>query len=384
MSTINSQLRCVALSKQGLTSDQPFGAGVTGTRNAIEHLGYVQIDTLSVVERAHHHTLWNRVKDYDQSHLNDLVRKQVIFEYWYHAASYLPVKDYRFALPNMESVRNNESRYFANVDKRIMKEVLARAKADGPFRLRNLEKAQAVKETWWNWEPTKRAVEKLFMQGDLMISKRDGMEKIYDLTERCLPSDINLSMPSTTEYATYLFDTTLRAHGVITEKQLLHLRKGKALRTAMREVINERLKDQTIQVLDADKQPVIYVETKALEHNKLTNVLVKILSPFDNAVIHRDRLNLLFGYDYRIECYVPKPKRVFGYFCLPILYGDKFVGRIDCKANRAERCFDILSLHLEDQILNEETFLIALNDEIQKFAIFNKCPSFKKIKSLSC
>jgi uncharacterized protein YcaQ len=101
-----SQWRRLALSKQGLASQRQFGTGLSGTRRAIEHLGYVQIDTLSVVERAHHHVLWNRVPGYDPSHLNQLVSKQHIFEYWYHAASYLPMRDYRYALPHMTSVRN--------------------------------------------------------------------------------------------------------------------------------------------------------------------------------------------------------------------------------------------------------------------------------------
>jgi len=371
---MTSQLRSIALSRQGLASQQPFGEGLSGTYSAIEHLGYVQIDTLSVVERAHHHVLWNRVPNYDTSYLNQLVSEQYIFEYWYHAASYLPMRDYRYALPHMASIRNGENRYYTNVDEHLMKEVLARVSAEGALRLRDLNMGNKGKGNWWNMGPGKRALEKLFMQGDLMVCERNGMEKVYDLTERCLPEGIDLSVPTLSEYAAYLFDTTLRAHGVFTWKQLLHLKTGKPLRDAMREVLDERIEAGAVSALDSANGTTAYVDTRALEQAPPIEEKLKVLSPFDNVVIHRDRLSSLFEFDYRIECYVPESKRVFGYFCLPILYGDKFVGRIDCKAHRADQRFEILSLHLEEGSLDRDQFFPALIDELQRFADFNKCP----------
>ena len=369
-----SKLRHLALSKQGLKT-QNFGSGLSGTLSVIEHLGYVQIDTLSVVERAHHHVLWNRVTFYEQSHLNQLISKQNIFEYWYHAASYLPMRDYRYALPNMISIKNNDNRYFKNIDQHLMNEILARVKAEGPLKSRDFDKGSKGKGKWWNWGPTKRAIEKLFMQGDLMVCERQGMEKVYDLAERCLPSDIDISVPTLDEYATYLFDTTLRAHGVFTLKQLLHLKTGKAIRDAMYKVLNERLENEEVTEFDKETLATIYVATNLLETtaNTFTNT-VKILSPFDNAVIHRERLNELFGFNYKIECYVPAAKRQFGYFSLPILFGNKFVARIDCKAHRAEQRFEVLNLHFEDIEFDRDLFLPAFKNEIQNFAHFNQCP----------
>ncbi len=371
---MTSQWRCLALSTQGLASRQPFGAGLPGTRSAIEHLGYVQIDTLSVVERAHHHVLWNRVPGYDPSHLNQLIREQHIFEYWYHAAAYLPMRDYRYALPHMTSIRNGENRYYTHVDKHLMNEILARVSAEGALRLRDLDKGNKDPGSWWSMEPGKRALEKLFMQGDLMVCERNGMEKVYDLAERCLPADIDLSVPTLKEYADYLFDTTLRAHGIFTWKQLLHLKTGKPMRDAMRDVLDERIDAGVVRALDNADAPVAYVDIKALKHVPTIDDALKVLSPFDNLVIHRDRLSTLFKFDYRIECYVSAPKRIFGYFCLPILYGDKFVGRIDCKAHRADRRFEVLSLHLEDSPLDRDLFFPALRNALQRFAEFNKCP----------
>ncbi|MDQ6984410.1 MAG: crosslink repair DNA glycosylase YcaQ family protein, partial [Ghiorsea sp.] len=351
-----------------------FGSGVDGTLQAIKHLGYVQVDTLSVVERAHHHVLWNRVPDYNPNHLNQLVDDKHIFEYWYHAASYLPMRDYRFALPNMLSIRNGENRYYTKVDKGLMKEILARVRSEGPLRLRDLDTAHKTQGKWWDMAPCRRALEVLFMQGDLMVCKRNGMEKVFDLSERCLPDGINLNMPTLTEYAAYLLDTTLRAHGIFTWKQLLHLKTGKAMRDTMRVVLDERIEAGVIMALNHPDMPNTYITTQALEQPPIKDNRLKILSPFDNAVIHRDRLNTLFHFDYKIECYVPAPKRVFGYFCLPILYGDTFVGRIDCKTHRAEQRLEVLSLNLEGETLDQGQFIPALMDELQKFADFNKCP----------
>jgi uncharacterized protein YcaQ len=309
--------------------------------------------------------------------LNQLVSEQHIFEYWFHAASYLPMPDYRHALPRMASIRNGENRYYTNVDKYLMNEILARVRAEGALRLRDLDNrkmANKGKGNWWNLGPGRRALDKLFMQGDLMVCERIGMEKVYDLAERCLPEGIDLSMPTPSEHAAYLFDTTLRAHGVFTWKQLLHLNPGKPLRDAMGDVLNQRIEAGMVKALGDAGTPIAYVDIKALDQAPRVDGTLKILSPFDNALIHRDRLSTLFGFDYRIECYVPASKRVFGYFCLPILYGDKFVGRIDCKAHRAEQRFEVLSLHLEDGTLDRAQFFPALRDELQRLADFNKCP----------
>lgn len=377
-------LRRLALSHQGLISPASFGTGLSGTRHAIEHLGYVQIDTISVVERAHHHILWSRVPDYQQNHLNQLVKQQHIFEYWFHAASYLPMQDYRYALPHMTSIRNGEHRYFNRGDQAFMNEILARAKAEGSIRLRNIEQGNKQNSGgWWNSSLARRSIEQLFMQGDLMISERNGMEKVYQLTEYCIPSHLDLSVPTLEEYARYLFNTTLRAHGVFAWKQLLHLKVGQKIREAMRDIVNEQLDAGVITTLaqlgSSDKESQnLYIKTDALEQIPNIELKVKILSPFDNLVIHRERLNTLFKFDYRLECYVTPPKRIFGYFCLPILYGDQIVGRIDCKAHRAKNQFEVISLHLEPQHLNHTIadpahFFSALNTEIRHFAQFNQC-----------
>ncbi|WP_447512174.1 winged helix-turn-helix domain-containing protein [Acinetobacter pittii] len=370
---MTSSLKQLTLFNQGLGKTSRFAKGMDGTLQAIEHLGYVQIDTISVVERAHHHILWSRVPDYDLSHLNSLVGERQIFEYWYHAASYLPMKDYRYALPAMMSVRNGESRYFNRGDQHLMNEILARVRAEGKIRLRDIDKNNKKSlGNWWNTGPGRRAFEQLYMQGDLMICERNGMEKVFDLTERCLPENIDLSMPTLYEYAQYLFNNTLRAHGAFTWKQLVHLKKND-LKETMRVVLKEHIDAGVVSAIKLEKGQMLYVEVAAMEQKVSTDFGLKILSPFDNSFIHRDRLASLFEFDYRIECYVPAAKRVYGYFCLPILYQDELVGRVDCKAHRSIKELEVISLHLEKTVKNKELFFFELEQELKRFAAFNQC-----------
>ncbi|MCU7696623.1 winged helix DNA-binding domain-containing protein [Acinetobacter sp. AYS6] len=370
---MTSSLKQLILFNQGLGKTSRFAKGVNGTLQAIEHLGYVQIDTISVVERAHHHILWSRVPDYELSHLNYLVRERQIFEYWYHAASYLPMKDYRYALPAMMSIRNGESRYFNRGDQHLMNEILARVRAEGKIRLRDIDKNNKKSlGNWWNTGPGRRAFEQLYMQGDLMICERNGMEKVYDLTERCLPENIDLSMPTLYEYAQYLFNNTLRAHRAFTWKQLVHLKKND-LKEIMRVVLKEQIDAGVVSAIKLENGQTLYVDVAAIEQKVTTDFGLKILSPFDNSLIHRDRLTSLFEFDYRIECYVPAAKRVFGYFCLPILFQDELVGRVDCKAHRSIKELEVISLHLEKTVKNKELFFFELEQELSRFAAFNQC-----------
>ena len=366
-------LQQLALSQQGLGAQSAFGSGLDGTLRAIAHLGYVQIDTLSVIERAHHHVLWSRVPGYAPEHLNQFCAQGQIFEYWFHAAAYLPMRDYRFALPRMQSFRGGESPYFKSVEPTLMAEILARVRGEGELRSRDLkDRSQGA---WWNQGPGRRALDKLFMQGDVMIRERKGMEKIYVLPEQLLPADTDLSEPSVQEMAAHLLEQALRAHGVVTWTQLVHLRTGKALRAAMRELLNAQVASGHLISLTDSAQPDTYLQPSALapaSHRKPADK-VQLLSPFDNAVIHRDRLQQLFGFNYRLESYTPAAKRIYGYFCLPILWRGRFAGQVDCKANRATKRLDVLSLHLETAIAANARFTEKLNQALHELALFCGC-----------
>ncbi|WP_288442805.1 crosslink repair DNA glycosylase YcaQ family protein [uncultured Chryseobacterium sp.] len=368
-------LKRLTLDSQGLTQNTPFGTGKTAVLNAFEHLGYIQIDTLSIVERAHHHTLWTRIPDFKADNLEELVEDRKVFEYWFHAASYLPMQDFRYVLPQMLMIKRGESRYY-NADPKVMKYVVDTIRNEGPKRARDFENESHKAGSWWNWKPAKLALERLFMQGDLMISGRSGMQKTYDLAERVLPSSTNTSEPTPLEFAEYLVKTNLRAYGFTTLKQITHLRKGNALKTNVNKVLQMMLEEDTISKVTSEGGSSVFVQNEILEKTfDQASSSVWLLSPFDNSIIHRDRIKQIFDFDFRLECYTPKEKRQYGYFCLPILFGDQFIGRVDCKAHRKEKKLELIHLHIENSTINLDLWLKPFIETLKRFAIFNGCES---------
>lgn len=365
------KLRRIALNQQGLLRADAFGRGKRATLRAIEQLGYVQIDTISVVERAHHHVLWSRVANYTPRFLDQLVAERKIFEYWFHAAAWLPMADYRFALPRMAQM-NGERDWFENCDQKLVREILARIASEGPLRARDFEDSSGGNTGWWDWKPAKQALEQLFMQGELMVSARQGFQKVYDLPERVLPDWVDTRVPEMDEYASYLIDTTLRAHGFASSASMTYLRKGQKLRGAVRRQLQQRIEAGLLTTVNTGNNNFVYINPELLESRAPRSVAqVRILSPFDNTVIQRQRGRDIFSFDYRIECYVPKPLRQFGYFCLPIMYRDRLVGRIDCKAHRVDNSLEIKSLHIEQKV--DEHFVDLLCQALLSFAEFNGC-----------
>lgn len=368
-------LQLITLERQGLTQTTPFGTGKDAVLSALEHLGYIQIDTLSVVERAHHHTLWTRIPDFQTDYLEELVEERKVFEYWFHAASYLPMQDFRYALPQMLHVKQNESHYY-NADKKVMEYVVDTIRAEGPKMARDFESKKDKAGSWWNWKPAKLALERLFMQGDLMISGRSGMQKTYDLTERVLPISINITAPTSLELAEYLVKTTLRAYGFTTLKQITHLRKGELLKKNVNLVLQSLLEKGEIQKISPDGLSSVFIQNDLLERaDDIKSTEVRLLSPFDNSIIHRDRVKQIFDFDFRLECYVPKEKRQYGYFCLPILFGNTFIGRVDCKAHRKDKKFELIHLHIENTDIAMELWLPSFINAVKRFASFNNCES---------
>ncbi|GAB3035582.1 winged helix-turn-helix domain-containing protein [Bowmanella dokdonensis] len=369
------RLRRLALAAQGLLQAQLFGRGLSGARKAIEHLGYVQIDTISVVERAHHHVFYNRVPGFAPDMLHRLLQRRGIFEYWSHAAAFLPMEDFRFSLPYKEAIKSGQIHWRKNPDTKLMGELLARIRAEGPLRSRDLDSGQSKGAGWWDWKPEKKALEQLYMQGDLMVSDRDGFQKTYDLTERVLPEGVDTSTPDMAEFAVHLVEQQLRCHGFATLKGLTYLRRIKGLRQAVKALVDERLSQGQLEQVSLGSELFI-LEAGALEQPlPRVNGRLQILSPFDNAVIQRERLKAIFGYDYQIECYVPGPKRRYGYFCLPLLYRDEFIGRMDCKAHRKTGRLEIKSVHFEPHRFDQDTLTAAFAEAVSQFCRFQQCDS---------
>jgi len=209
------------------------------------------------------------------------------------------------------------------------------------------------------------------MQGDLMVVGREGFQKRYDLTEKVLSEKIDTRYPDFQEQAAYLLRTNLRAHGFVNLKTVCYLRKGKELRQAIKEQIESLIDQKKLLPIQAPGGELFYTEPKMLDQKYRASERVKLLSPFDNLVIQRERCREIFEFNYQIECYVPKAKRQYGYFCLPILFKDKLLGRVDIKADRKTSVMKILNFQLE--LDREDHIIECLAKAIKEFMMFNSC-----------
>ncbi|MEO8512013.1 MAG: crosslink repair DNA glycosylase YcaQ family protein [Ignavibacteria bacterium] len=347
--------------------------------NIIEQLGYVQIDTISIVERAHKHVLWTRLPEYKNEMLDQLIDKdKMVFEFWDHAAAYMPMKHFRFTLPRKE-MYSKKYKHWADKNKKLLKFILERITNEGPLQSRNFDEP-AKRGVWWDWKPAKDGLEFLFHTGKLVAKARKNFQKVYELPERFLPSDLNTSFPNDEELSEHLILKSINSNGLSSEKELTYLRLHN--RTSTKNTLYRLIEEKKIVPLHVNgiDEDVYYSTNKNL--NSLESFeqekSVQILSPFDNIVIQRKRLNTLFGFDYIIECYVPAPKRKFGYFCLPVVYGNRFVAKIDTKADRKSGEFRIINEFREKDFKSTTDFEEKLQIKLLQLAEFSGCKTIKK------
>ncbi|MBN2619969.1 YcaQ family DNA glycosylase [candidate division WOR-3 bacterium] len=376
------QARDIALKHQ-LLCEPPALKGKSGTLKTIEHLGYVQIDTISVIERSHHIVLHTRGPDYTHDHLHALQAcDKKIFEYWAHAASYVPMSDYRFYLRKMkdEHIYEGWMERWSKKYPHILRHVRQRIKKEGALSANDFGDIKNRKRgPWWDWKPAKTALEMLFWKGKLMIHERRNFQRVYDLTERVLPEHIDTTMPSHTEEEEFLITRALSAMGVATIKDISRYiqtrRKLQDRLTAMCKAGTVK----TVKIENVDKPYFMLsrsIRTIDLKP-RVRDDTVHFLSPFDNAIILRDRTRALFDFDYALECYTPPKKRKYGYFCLPVLWKNNLIGRIDPKADRANRVMHIRSIYLEKSELINDKFFISFAACIRSFADFHNCPDVR-------
>lgn len=365
------EARKLVLQSQRVLTAEKTGPAIDATLGVIEHLGYIQIDTISVIQRAHHHTLWSRNPRYHNSHLDLLLQQSKVLEYWAHAAAYLPMRDYRFYLPDMVAIANGRKHWY-ECDPKLKQQVLKRIVDEGPARARDFERQETGKLTMWERKPAKYALEQLFMEGKLMIARRQGFQKVYDLRSRVLPAAVDTSIPSTSEWSRFLIDKYLHANGLGQASEICYLRKG-IKGDVQVELDNMLEQGELVRITVNSECYYVFPQMLDLLAKPLSKMRLKILSPFDNFVIQRKRMAQLFDFDYQIECYVPAAKRKHGYFCLPIVWNASLAARMDCKAERKTGSLIIHNLLLEPTIKQFDKFTYALAKELEKFMHFNGC-----------
>jgi uncharacterized protein YcaQ len=335
-----AQARQLWLRAQRLDTPTPFGDGPAATAAAVEHLGYVQIDTINVIERCHHHILWTRIPGYRRADLRQAQSiDKSIFEYWTHALSYVPTKDFRFFIPNMKLHRREGHKWFAGVKPADLRKVLRLIRKNGALTIRDIDDDVLVdkEHLWASRKPSKRALQLAFYTGALTISERNGMLKTYELMQRHFGWDKPPKSASTTEVSNYLLDRALRAQEIVSLDSICHL--DAPSKPAIRRLIEARVrrKELIAVALDGAGKQEHWARPEPLETGGPASEMVHLLSPFDPLIIQRKRTELFFGYGHRFEAYVPREKRLFGYFALPVLVGDDIVAAIDLKTDRKNR-----------------------------------------------
>lgn len=375
MELTQSQARKIILSAAGLARKAQFGSGIEAVYKVIDHLGFVQLDTNAVVQRAHHHVMAARIPDYKTEWLAELCQDGQVFEYFMSDSGYIPMHDYRFTLP-VKNAFKTQRKPLTKPETDAMKQIMDRVERDGPVMVGDFENDRLEASSgWWDWRPAKVALERLYLDGRLMISRTKSFHKVYDLPLNLVTADTDLTMPTAEEYAQFIIRRTLGALGIASVKEMAwrarHV-KGHLIKKELAKM------DLTAVSVEGLKGPY-YMLPEQKTNVKISND-VFILSPFDILNVFRHRLKDFFNFDYQIECFVPAPKRVYGYFCLPILAGDTFIARMDAKADRKQQVLIVHNIHFEKVDLDEAT-LNKLIEALKAFMRFNECREITFSKS---
>jgi uncharacterized protein YcaQ len=351
----------------------------------VDQLGAVQIDTLQMVARAHYITLWSRHGAYDPSHFDVLAstpEQRKIFEGWYHAACFVPLHEYRYQMPHQRRLREDGHQWFQNWIKEpghgeLVDAVRARILAEGGMRTSDFE-GDGKRGSWWDWKPAKLALEHMYAFGELMIAGRVKFQRVYDLTERVLPSWVDATEPTFEDRNRFWIERGAKALGVslprnpadYTWMKLSQARPiiAQAIRDgALVEVQGETMKGVKTFVVHRDNFELLEKAADGAISPRRTT----FLNPFDNLWWAQGRDEALWGFRQRLEAYTPAPKRVYGYFCLPILYRDQLVGRFDPKLERKNGLLRLKALYLEPGVIPDDELIAAVAVAMRDFMAFH-------------
>ena len=373
--------RALLLAAQGLSSPPERPATKEDVLGAVRRMGVLQIDSIAVVARSPYLVLWSRLGSYEPRWLDELLAEGVLFEYWAHAACFIPIEDYglyrRFMLEGEEKARAWFSAHPEEIGR-----VLARLREGGEVRSAEFARADGRAGGWWEWKPEKRALEHLFSAGELMISRRDpNFHRVYDLRERvlerALPGWEDALAPSSEEVQRTLALGAVRALGVAVARWVPDYFRmpKKGIASLLEELAGEgallhaRIEDEPAYV-----HPDNAELAEAAISGELRPSLTTLLSPFDPVIWDRTRALDLFGFEYRIEVYTPAARRRYGYYSLPILHRGALVGRLDAKAHRKQGLLEVRALHLEPGAQAAKDLLVGIAGALRGCADWHGTP----------
>src|SRR5215213_1867223 len=350
--------------------------------DTIRRIGVLQIDSISVVARSPYLVLWSRIGAYDPVWLDELLAEGELFEYWSHAACFIPIDDYGLYRRLMLG-KTDKTRAWMEAHPDALERVMGRIRQDGPVRSAEFARTDGKAGGWWEWKPEKRALEHLFAAGELMISRRENFHRVYDLREHvlanALPDWEDALAPNEEEVRRALALKAVRALGVALARWVPDY-----FRTPKKGVVGllEELADEGELVragIEGLDEPAYVHPDNARPAEKilsggLRSSVTTLLSPFDPVVWDRARALELFDFEYKIEVYTPAARRRYGYYSLPILHNGALVGRLDAKAHRKQGTFEIKAIHLEPDTPVNDDLVSGLAGALRDCAGWHKTP----------
>ena len=378
-----TQARNLQLAAQGLLNPLPRPATRSSLRNCITRMQLLQIDTIHVVARSPYLVLFSRLGGYPTAWLDDALAQGHLFELWAHEACFAPLQD----LAHHRSYNQHNRRKWGiaggeagHAEQRAsLDSLLAHIEAKGPVKSSDFERTDGKSGGWWGWKDEKRWLEVLFARGDLMVARRERFQRVYDLAHRVHPSLAQMELPAADTVYTDFIERSTQALG-ITQARWVHdyFRLKPRLKDADLDALVDLGRVRRIKV-EGWSAPA-YVHTnhasllKKASTGKLSATHTTLLSPFDPLVWDRERASSLFGFDYRIECYTPEEKRIYGYFVLPILHRGRLIGRLDAKAHRSQGVFEVKALYLEAGIKLDDEAVQDVAAAIARCATWHATP----------
>jgi uncharacterized protein YcaQ len=348
-----AQVRRVALAAQGF-ADPPASRPVAGraVKRLFDRVGLVQIDSVNVLSRAHYLPLFSRAGAYDPAVLDRAAHyaPRRLFEYWGHEASLIPVGLQPALRWRMERAADDAWGGMVRIQRdrpELIRDVLEEVRATGPVAASAVLEHERPKRTgpWWDWSDVKRAMEWLFWSGQVTSARRRGFERLYDLPERVLPPEVLAApTPPVEEAQRELLRVAARSLGVATESDLRDYFRLPAAEAKLRVAELVEAGELWEAEVEGWRQPGL-VHPEARFPRRVD--ACALVGPFDSLIWERPRVERVFGFRYRIEIYVPAPKRVHGYYVLPFLLGDRLVARVDLKADRQGGALRVQAAHAE-------------------------------------
>lgn len=378
-----ADVRAILLAAQGLVLPPPVAPTKQDVLAAIRRMGALQIDAINVVARSQYLVLWSRLGCYEPRWLDELLAEGQLFEYWAHAACFLPIEDYPLYRRRMLDATGRwaHAARWAHTwlaeNGAAAERVLTHIREQGGARTSDFARTDGQAGGWWNWKPEKAALEALHTAGKLMIARREGFQRVYDLRERVLPGWDDARALTSDEALRAFVLRTVRSLGVAPARWVPdYLRLAKRGIAALLEGLAEEGVLVRARVTGWDEPIYLHPETlptiEAIQGGALRPTRTTLLSPFDPIIWDRDRALELYGFAYRIEVYTPAAKRRYGYFTLPILHDGTLVGRVDPKVERKAGRLVIRAAHLEPGVAVDEPLLVGLAEAVRDFARFHE------------